>query len=278
MINMYNARSFLEEGKFETTAQAQARGEPKQAALVFNRTAIKPPGKSVPYMVTDKPPAKVGCCFVACFRRGPCPRDACCNPAACMVVAKASRSAGACTEGVLLARLGWARASGHCSTLASARSLDKPVAAASHCSFAQGSPDWHRVVAVIVQGAKWQFKDWTFFKVGGAGGLGGICSCSCLFLTLLLRLLFAAPSSCWACHARATTHVAAAVALPARALQGAAEGELLETFNHVAGFFMHFQDEKVRVGKSLCHDLRDGVQTGIAGCCVHFQGARKQGP
>jgi parafibromin len=35
------------------------------------------------------------------------------------------------------------------------------------CCSLQGSPDWDRVVAVIVQGAKWQFKDWQF-KVGGA--------------------------------------------------------------------------------------------------------------
>jgi hypothetical protein len=30
------------------------------------------------------------------------------------------------------------------------------------CTCLQGSPDWDRVVAVIVQGAKWQFKDWPF--------------------------------------------------------------------------------------------------------------------
>lgn len=35
-----------------------------------------------------------------------------------------------------------------------------------------GSPDWERVVAVVVQGAKWQFKDWPH-KVGMAGAWSG---------------------------------------------------------------------------------------------------------
>ncbi|EFJ51730.1 hypothetical protein VOLCADRAFT_103365 [Volvox carteri f. nagariensis] len=89
MINMYNARAFLEEGRFVPAAQAQAAasGAPKPSSLTIRRTAHRgPPG--VEYTLTDRAP-----------------------PA--------------------------------------------------------GSPDWERVVAVVVQGAKWQFKDWPY-KVGGA--------------------------------------------------------------------------------------------------------------
>ncbi|KAF5837552.1 RNA pol II accessory factor, Cdc73 family-domain-containing protein [Dunaliella salina] len=53
----------------------------------------------------------------------------------------------------------------------------------------KNSKDWERVAAVIVQGAKWQFKDWIF--------------------------------------------------------KGAKEGDLAETFQKVAGFYIHFADEKV---------------------------------
>lgn len=35
---------------------------------------------------------------------------------------------------------------------------------------AKDSPDWERVAAVVVQGAKWQFKDWPH-KVRIAGGV-----------------------------------------------------------------------------------------------------------
>ncbi|KAG2482472.1 hypothetical protein HYH03_018579 [Edaphochlamys debaryana] len=81
MINMYNARSFLEEGLFVPSAQAQAAagGAPKPSSATFHRTAHR--SSPVEYVVTDKAPAP-------------------------------------------------------------------------------NSPDWERVVAVIVQGAKWQFKDW----------------------------------------------------------------------------------------------------------------------
>ncbi|KAG2436391.1 hypothetical protein HXX76_006698 [Chlamydomonas incerta] len=81
LINMHNARSFLEEGLFMPTQQAIAAsgGAPKATQITIRRTAHRQ--TPVEYMVTDKPPAK-------------------------------------------------------------------------------DSPDWDRVAAVIVQGAKWQFKDW----------------------------------------------------------------------------------------------------------------------
>ncbi|GLC40122.1 hypothetical protein PLESTF_000620700 [Pleodorina starrii] len=80
LINMFNARAFLEEGKYVPAAQAAAGGAPKPSTVTIRRTAHRPaPG--VEYTVTDKPPAV-------------------------------------------------------------------------------GSADWDRVVAVVVQGAKWQFKDW----------------------------------------------------------------------------------------------------------------------
>ncbi|KAL6754061.1 RNA pol II accessory factor, Cdc73 family-domain-containing protein [Haematococcus lacustris] len=110
MINMWNARQFLEEGRFQPSEALQASGAVKASSLTIQRTAHKPQGKAVVYEITDKPPAKT-------------------------------------------------------------------------------SPDWGRVVAVIVQGAKWQFKDWPF--------------------------------------------------------PGAAAGELMETFSQVAGFYVHFKDEKV---------------------------------
>jgi parafibromin len=81
MINMFNAQSFLESGKYETAAEASARmGGQKPSLVLVSRTAGKAgPGDAVPYHVVDKPPEK-------------------------------------------------------------------------------GSPDWARVVAVITQGVKWQFK------------------------------------------------------------------------------------------------------------------------
>uniref|UniRef100_A0A7S3R426 Cell division control protein 73 C-terminal domain-containing protein n=1 Tax=Dunaliella tertiolecta TaxID=3047 RepID=A0A7S3R426_DUNTE len=109
-ITMFNARTFLEEGRFEPSAAAQARGVQKQTTDFFKRTALKPPGQSATYELTDKPPPK-------------------------------------------------------------------------------NSKDWERVAAVIVQGAKWQFKDWIF--------------------------------------------------------KGAKDGDLAETFQKVAGFYIHFADEKV---------------------------------
>ncbi|GIM02248.1 hypothetical protein Vretimale_7163 [Volvox reticuliferus] len=111
MINMYNAKSFLEEGRFVPAAKAQAAasGAPKPTSLTFRRTANRgSPG--VEYAVTDRPPAP-------------------------------------------------------------------------------GSPDWDRVVAVVVQGAKWQFKDWPH--------------------------------------------------------KGAKDGDLMEAFAKVCGFYIHFADEKV---------------------------------
>mmetsp|Transcript_5007 Transcript_5007/g.10824 ORF Transcript_5007/g.10824 Transcript_5007/m.10824 type:complete len:494 (-) Transcript_5007:500-1981(-) len=112
MINMFNAKAFLEEGRYETSEEAQRRsGGVKPSLLLINRTALKPAGtRPVPYHVVDKPPAK-------------------------------------------------------------------------------GSDDWKRVVAVVAQGVKWQFKDWPY--------------------------------------------------------KGAAEGDLVDTFSKVAGFFVHYSDEKV---------------------------------
>lgn len=40
MITMFNAKMFLEEGKFETSAAAQARGGTKQTSIVFNRSQV----------------------------------------------------------------------------------------------------------------------------------------------------------------------------------------------------------------------------------------------
>ncbi|KXZ48472.1 hypothetical protein GPECTOR_27g642 [Gonium pectorale] len=111
LINMYNAKAFLEEGRFMTTAQAQAAsgGAPKPSSQPIRRTAHRPaPG--VEYHITDKPPSP-------------------------------------------------------------------------------SSPDWERVVAVLVQGAKWQFKDWPH--------------------------------------------------------KGAKDGDLVEAFSKVCGFFVHYSDEKV---------------------------------
>lgn len=111
MINMYNARQFLEEGRFEPSNAAISAGLPKQSSMTIKRTVGKPAGKGVPYLVTDKPPDK------------------------------------------------------------------------------KDTAMWSRVVAVIVQGAKWQFKDWPH--------------------------------------------------------KGAAQGEMLDTFSKVAGFYIHFSDDKV---------------------------------
>ncbi|GLI63558.1 hypothetical protein VaNZ11_006411 [Volvox africanus] len=111
MINMYNAKVFLEEGRFVPAAKAQAAsgGAPKPTSLTFRRTASRgSPG--VEYTLTDRPPAP-------------------------------------------------------------------------------GSPDWDRVVAVVVQGAKWQFKEWPH--------------------------------------------------------KGAKDGDLMEAFAKVCGFYFHFADEKV---------------------------------
>ena len=89
MINMYNVRQFLEDGRFETSAAAQAGGVPKQASMTIKRTALKPAGKSVPYEVTEKPPPKVreNVCVqkVARFVRSPKRRKSeRCDCAACM--------------------------------------------------------------------------------------------------------------------------------------------------------------------------------------------------
>ncbi|KAG1678510.1 hypothetical protein FOA52_014543 [Chlamydomonas sp. UWO 241] len=85
MINMFNAQSFLESGRYEPAEEASKRMEGQKPSLVIvSRTAGKAgPADAVPYHVVDKPPEK-------------------------------------------------------------------------------GSPDWARVVAVITQGVKWQFKDFPF--------------------------------------------------------------------------------------------------------------------
>lgn len=64
MVNMYNAKVFLEEGRYEPSAAVQARGVQKVSSDTFMRTFGKPPGtKPVPYQVTDKaPPAVRGWC------------------------------------------------------------------------------------------------------------------------------------------------------------------------------------------------------------------------
>ena len=56
MLNMFNAKQFLESGRFEPAAVAQQRaGGHKHSLLLVTRTAGKPPGSpGVPYHVVDK--------------------------------------------------------------------------------------------------------------------------------------------------------------------------------------------------------------------------------
>ena len=62
MINMFNAKQFLESGRFESGAAAQRSGATKQPLLLVTRTAGKPPGTpGVPYHVMDKVGGVWGC-------------------------------------------------------------------------------------------------------------------------------------------------------------------------------------------------------------------------
>lgn len=61
MINMYNAKAFLESGKFESSEAIQLQPDfIKRSTETFSRTAAKAPGMPpVLYTVTDKAPPKV---------------------------------------------------------------------------------------------------------------------------------------------------------------------------------------------------------------------------
>jgi hypothetical protein len=54
MINMHNAATFLEQGKYVPPDVSA----PKPSSAQIMRTAAKPAGVRVPYLITDKPPDK----------------------------------------------------------------------------------------------------------------------------------------------------------------------------------------------------------------------------
>ena len=59
------------------------------------------------------------------------------------------------------------------------------------CDLYQNSKDWERVAAVIVQGAKWQFKDW-IFKVRMAVSDIEQCDLMCVSVVVCLSVLVCA--------------------------------------------------------------------------------------
>eukprot|EP00967_Tisochrysis_lutea_P092674 scaffold133714_cov23-Tisochrysis_lutea.AAC.4 len=131
----------------------QARGVQKQTTDFFKRTALKPPGQSATYELTDKPPPKVR---RELLHSNPLSSAPFLLPTLLLSTASIQH----CFHSTLNTPL-----SKQGSVLPSVPSLE------GSC---RNSKDWERVAAVIVQGAKWQFKDWIFKVSASDGGCSGL--------------------------------------------------------------------------------------------------------
>eukprot|EP00798_Chlamydomonas_sp_ICE-L_P005013 gene5013-34798_t len=105
----------------------------------------------------------------------------------------------------------------------------------------KGSDDWKRVVAVIAQGAKWQFKD---FPHKGSDDWKRVLAVIARGVALqrlpsqAVTELFAPLSNKWLDKGASISATASDVCT------GAEKGELVELFSQLCGFFMHWSDEK----------------------------------